>query len=121
MRVVTLKKYYLHVFTGSFLLIDGKDYKVKGTWGKAKVEFGYDFWYQPRHNVMISTAWGEPAAWSKGFDPQDVLAGNVIGPSFHYGRLKPFSTSYNDSTISGRDTTTSVFGFTSIKYSFSIL
>ncbi len=25
-----------------------------------KSTFRYDFWYQPFHNVMISTEWGEP-------------------------------------------------------------
>ncbi|CAH2052886.1 unnamed protein product, partial [Thlaspi arvense] len=28
--------------------------------------FEYDFWYQPRHETMISTSWGAPAAWPEG-------------------------------------------------------
>ena len=36
---------------------------------------GYDFWYQPRHNVMISSEWGAPSAFTKGFNPEDVAAG----------------------------------------------
>ena len=60
---------------GGFVLLDGKDFTVKGNWEKEPVEFGYDFWYQPRHNVMISTEWGEPNAILKGFNPQDVADG----------------------------------------------
>lgn len=37
--------------------------------------FGYDFWYQPRHNTMISSSWGAPLAFSKGFNPQHVAEG----------------------------------------------
>ena len=37
--------------------------------------FGYDFWYQPRHKTMISSSWGAPLAFSKGFNPQHVSEG----------------------------------------------
>ena len=37
--------------------------------------YRYDFWYQPFHNVMISTEWGAPSAFKKQFDPADVEAG----------------------------------------------
>lgn len=37
--------------------------------------FGYDFWYQPRHNVMISTEWGAPKALVDGFNPAHVKEG----------------------------------------------
>jgi len=36
---------------------------------------GYDFWYQPSHNVMISTEWGDIGAIKSGFNPQDVADG----------------------------------------------
>jgi len=36
---------------------------------------GYDFWYQPLHNVMISTEWGVPKALTKGFKIEDVQTG----------------------------------------------
>lgn len=36
---------------------------------------GYDFWYQPRHNVMISTEWAAPNVLRDGFNPADVEAG----------------------------------------------
>lgn len=37
--------------------------------------FGYDFWYQPRHNVMISTEWGAPKALADGFNLAHVADG----------------------------------------------
>lgn len=36
---------------------------------------GYDFWYQPRHNVLISTEWGIPKCLGYGFDPNDLKKG----------------------------------------------
>jgi selenium-binding protein 1 len=71
-----------HNNKGSFLLLDGKTFDIKGIWnGDKSVEFGYDFWYQPRHNVMISSEWGAPKAFKKGFDLTDVsnkLYGNCL-------------------------------------------
>lgn len=66
---------------GGFILLDGETFEVVGNWelpGEA-APFGYDFWYQPRHNVMMSTEWGSPKALANGFNPADVKAG-------HYGR-----------------------------------
>jgi len=64
---------------GSFLILDGKTFKPISTWPAGKEDetsFGYDFWYQPYHNVMISTEWGHPRSFMKGFDPKDVEEGN---------------------------------------------
>jgi len=62
---------------GTFVLLDGKTFKLTDTWpaGDASVPFGYDFWYQPYFNVMISTEWGAPNAFDKGLDPADLAAG----------------------------------------------
>eukprot|EP00405_Crypthecodinium_cohnii_P016872 CAMPEP_0206458814 /NCGR_PEP_ID=MMETSP0324_2-20121206/23798_1 /ASSEMBLY_ACC=CAM_ASM_000836 /TAXON_ID=2866 /ORGANISM="Crypthecodinium cohnii, Strain Seligo" /LENGTH=505 /DNA_ID=CAMNT_0053930233 /DNA_START=82 /DNA_END=1596 /DNA_ORIENTATION=+ len=51
--------------------------EINGRWerGDKKQSFGYDFWYQPRHNVMVSSEWGEPMCFAKGFNPADVEAG----------------------------------------------
>ncbi|XP_062109237.1 selenium-binding protein 2-like [Humulus lupulus] len=59
-----------------FLLLDS-EFNVKGRWEKEghSPEFGYDFWYQPRHKTMISSSWGAPAAFTKGFYLQDVSDG----------------------------------------------
>ncbi|XP_023220738.1 selenium-binding protein 1-A-like [Centruroides sculpturatus] len=61
---------------GTFIILDN-EFNVKGTWQNRdnSVEFGYDFWYQPRHNVMISSSWGSPSAFRKGFHLDDVKNG----------------------------------------------
>lgn len=66
--------------TGGFLLLDGETFEVIGNWehpGEA-APFGYDFWYQPRHNVMISTEWGAPKALVDGFNPAHVKDGEKV-------------------------------------------
>jgi hypothetical protein len=59
-------------------LIDGETLTVsKKNWeapGHA-TPFGYDFWYQPRKNVMISSEWGEPKSFFEGFNPAHVKDG----------------------------------------------
>ena len=63
-------------FSGGFVILDGKTFDVKGRWESGPAApMGYDFWYQPLHNVMISTEWGEPKALTKGFKVEDVQTG----------------------------------------------
>ena len=64
---------------GGFVLVDGSDFTIKSNWehDDKAAPFGYDFWYQPRHNVMISTEWGSPKLIKKGFNPQDVADGMI--------------------------------------------
>jgi len=52
-------------------------YTTIGTWEAPgeHVEYGYDFWYQPKHNVMVSTEWGSPKAFLRGFYQDDVAKG----------------------------------------------
>lgn len=61
---------------GGFLLLDEK-FEIVGRWEpeNSGLEFNYDFWYQPRHNVMVSSEWGAPNTFGKGFDVKDVEAG----------------------------------------------
>lgn len=73
---------------GGFLLLDDK-FDVIGRWEKTAAEpldmrgrpqkpemkFNYDFWYQPRHNVMISSEWAAPNTVRQGFQVEDVKAG----------------------------------------------
>lgn len=69
---------------GGFILLDGQTFEVVGNWehpGEA-APFGYDFWYQPRHNVMISTEWGAPKALANGFDVAHVAKG-LYGTCIH--------------------------------------
>ena len=66
-----------------FLLLDS-DFNVKSRWDKPghAPKFGYDFWYQPRFKTMISTSWGAPKAFSKGFNLQHVADG-LYGSHLH--------------------------------------
>lgn len=63
---------------GGFLLLD-EDFNIKGRWenpeGSKEMTFNYDFWYQPRHNLMVSSEWATPNTFQSGFDPADVAAG----------------------------------------------
>eukprot|EP00879_Flechtneria_rotunda_P003852 GHRR01004092.1.p1 GENE.GHRR01004092.1~~GHRR01004092.1.p1 ORF type:complete len:424 (+),score=154.35 GHRR01004092.1:332-1603(+) len=56
---------------GNFLLLD-EQLNIKGTWATKDTAYGYDFWYQPGHNVMVSSEFGTPAEFFKGFDPNVV-------------------------------------------------
>ena len=61
-----------------------------GRWEKSghSTPFGYDFWYQPRHNVMISSEWGEPNTFLKGFDPVHVVEGTDHNNNFYNINMK---------------------------------
>jgi selenium-binding protein 1 len=61
---------------GGFLKLD-QDFNVIGRWeaDRTGMNFNYDFWYQPRHNVMVSSEWGAPTTVSQGFKLEDVQAG----------------------------------------------
>ena len=74
---------------GGFAVLDAKTFEVKGRWenGGAKPSFNYDFWYQPRKNVLVSSEFGEPNAYEDGFDPADVEAGRY-GRRIHFWNLE---------------------------------
>lgn len=46
---------------GDFILFDS-NFEAVGTWtkGEKKAKCGYDFWYQPKFNVMVASEWGAP-------------------------------------------------------------
>jgi selenium-binding protein 1 len=46
---------------GGYLHLN-KDFEIVGRWENSMgdIKFGYDFWYQPRHNVMVSSEWAGP-------------------------------------------------------------
>lgn len=69
---------------GGFLLLD-QDFEIVGRWEQpsSAMKFNYDFWYQPRRNVMVSSEWAAPKTFSKGFDLKDVTAGNY-GRQLHF-------------------------------------
>jgi len=73
---------------GGFAVLDAKTFEVKGRWenGGETPRLGYDFWYQPRKNVLVSSEFGEPNAYEKGFDLADVEAGRY-GRRIHFWNL----------------------------------
>jgi methanethiol oxidase len=74
---------------GGFAVLDAKTFEVKGRWenGGKTPSLNYDFWYQPRRNVLVSTEFGEPSAYEDGFDPADVEAGRY-GRRIHFWNLE---------------------------------
>ena len=69
---------------GGFLLLDDK-FEVAGRWEASRegMKFNYDFWYQPRHNVMVSSEWAAPNTVRPGFKLDDVKAGKY-GRQLHF-------------------------------------
>jgi selenium-binding protein 1 len=74
--------------TCGFAVLDARTFEIKGRWenGGPRPPFNYDFWYQPRQNVLASSEWGEPNAYEKGFDLDDVAAGRY-GSRLHFWNL----------------------------------
>jgi methanethiol oxidase len=71
-----------------FAVLDARTFEVKGRWenGGPRPPLNYDFWYQPRKNVLASSEFGEPNAFEKGFDIEDVAAGRY-GSRLHFWNL----------------------------------
>ncbi|XP_076240522.1 methanethiol oxidase [Calliopsis andreniformis] len=71
---------------GEFLCIDAESLEVKGTWtvGEKKAKFGYDFWYQPYHDTLVSSEWGLPKAFQKGYDASSSSNPDVYGRSLNF-------------------------------------
>jgi selenium-binding protein 1 len=69
---------------GGFLLLDEK-MNIAGRWEKSLegMNYNYDFWYQPQHNVMVSSEWAAPATTRPGFKLDDVKAGKY-GHHIHF-------------------------------------
>jgi len=61
---------------GGFLLLD-ENFDIAGRWehDASGMNYNYDFWYQPRHNVMVSSEWSAPKTYYNGFKLDDVAAG----------------------------------------------
>ena len=69
---------------GGYLHLD-QDFEIQGRWENdlGTMKYGYDFWYQPRHNMMVSSEWASPNTFLPGFDLEDVGAGKY-GQSVHF-------------------------------------
>jgi methanethiol oxidase len=74
---------------GGFAVVDAKSFEVKGRWenGGPRPPMNYDFWYQPRQNVVVSSEFGVPNAYEAGFDLADVEAGRY-GRRLHFWNLE---------------------------------
>ena len=74
---------------GGFAVVDAKTFEVKGSWenGGPRPAMNYDFWYQPRKNVLVSSEFGAPNAYEPGFDLADVEAGRY-GQRLHVWNLE---------------------------------
>ena len=74
---------------GGFAVLDARDFSVLGRWEEEKngQELMYDFWYQPRHNTLVSSEWAAPNTFRDGFDPADVAAGKY-GRRLHFWDLE---------------------------------
>jgi selenium-binding protein 1 len=74
--------------TCGFAVLDAKTFEIKGRWenGGERPPMNYDFWYQPRKNVLVSSEFGDPNAYEKGFDLEDVGAGRY-GQRMHFWNL----------------------------------
>jgi selenium-binding protein 1 len=72
-----------------FAVLDAHTFELKGRWenGGELPRLNYDFWYQPRKNVLASSEWGEPKAYERGFDMEDVAAGRY-GSQLHFWNLQ---------------------------------
>jgi selenium-binding protein 1 len=58
---------------GGYLHLN-EDFEIVGRWENdlGGMKFNYDFWYQPRHNVMVSSEWAAPNTFMPGFDLEEV-------------------------------------------------
>jgi selenium-binding protein 1 len=74
---------------GGLAVLDAKTFEVLGRWEKEKgsQSLMYDFWYQPRFNVLISSEWAAPKVFEGGFQLADVNAGKY-GQRLHIWDLK---------------------------------
>ncbi|MEL6793270.1 MAG: selenium-binding family protein, partial [Pseudomonadota bacterium] len=69
---------------GGFLHVN-EEFEIVGRWENdiTGMNYNYDFWYQPRHNMMVSSEWGAPNTFMPGFDLEDVGKGKY-GQSIHF-------------------------------------
>ncbi len=69
---------------GGFLIVD-ENLEIAGRWEKSTegMPYNYDFWYQPRHNVMVSSEFAAPTTYGPGFRMEDAKAGKY-GQRLHF-------------------------------------
>jgi len=68
---------------GGFLELND-EFEIEGRWDPpGEIGMNYDFWYQPRRDVMVSSEWAAPNVYQPGFDMADVEEGNY-GRRLHF-------------------------------------
>ena len=69
---------------GGFLLLDER-FGVARRWEEdaTGMQFNHDFWYQPRHNVMVSSEFAAPETFLPGLNLEEVAAGKY-GQQIHF-------------------------------------
>jgi len=70
---------------GGFLLLD-ENFEILGRWGDGNTierSYNYDYWYQPYHNIMVSSEWAAPKTFQSGFNPAHV-AENKYGQAIYF-------------------------------------
>lgn len=55
---------------------------ITGTFSDHNTPFGYDFWYQPYFDLMVSSEWGAPNKFKTGLNLDDLAA--YYGHSLHF-------------------------------------
>lgn len=59
---------------GDFILFDS-NFNCIGTWtkkGTKTAKYGYDFWYQPKFDVMVASEWSAPKSFKAGFKDTNI-------------------------------------------------
>ena len=56
-----------------------EDFEIVGRWENSMgdIKFSYDFWYQPRHNIMVSSEWAAPNNFMPEFDLEEVRSSKI--------------------------------------------
>lgn len=72
---------------GEFIQFD-TDFNCIGTWtrGDKRPVCGYDFWYQPYFDVMVSSEWGAPKLFKHGWKNSDIENPLEYGRSLNFYR-----------------------------------
>lgn len=72
---------------GEFIQFDS-DFNCLGTWtrGDKRPDCGYDFWYQPYFDVMVSSEWGAPKLFKRGWQNSDLDNPKDYGRSLNFYR-----------------------------------
>ncbi|XP_043464022.1 methanethiol oxidase [Leptopilina heterotoma] len=70
---------------GDFISIDSNNLEIKGMWtkGDKKANFGYDFWYQPYHDVLVASEWAVPSTIKRGYKITDGSDPTLYGQSLN--------------------------------------